>query len=1195
MSSRPRPPKNNLEEMKRSVAAKFPLLTSLPGAVGGARGNKENQPPGTKSDMELVALEAPRKYEFGLRSSNAIYTPTVGTNAALPPLQRQVSNFIATNHAVAPNSRPTVAAWSGPSRPSIQESVPSAPTDRHANSNFKSLHLNAGSTDSSNNTGRDGNALGSISSSEGFSSGSRSSTIKAGGSSTIAPSPKPTSITSLRAPRLPSSSENLKPASGQAPNLARQLSGFGDDNDFDDEYAILRDLEAEESSLKSSERRSFQNSPVPPKRVEQLRTVQPVAPASDPDDDASLEELEIMLQTAMDEKRRLGDEIMDLQDLDQDVDHLKKEWKIMRDRITTLKSKLAVVHAANTSPMLDSYRVTGDRVSARSNIFSAAIATTTTTTNTAASILSTAATKLSSTSHFSANGNGFQAYADGTSAYSIRNNMGHDSRESTSYTTASSLLPAVGTLRRPMAGLSPTPHSRSQSPSTKDRNNYPWSGRVMAALRDIFGLQEFRTNQLAAINATLSGKDVFVLMPTGGGKSLCYQLPATVGNGSGSNPTGVTIVISPLLSLIQDQAMHLINKGVPTVILHGNLDAKMRRFVFDQLDGDKIMTKLVYLTPEMLSKSGQAQSALKRLHSRGLLARFVIDEAHCLSQWGHDFRPDYKLLSQLKITYPGVPLMALTATANSKVQQDVLTNLGMQNCLVLKQSFNRRNLYYEIRQKSYSSIYSDIHAFITATYPGSSGIIYCTSKRACEDMADKLRNEFRLSAQHYHAGLDKSDRIAIQKSWQEGSTSIIVATVAFGMGIDKANVRFVIHHSLPQSLEGYYQETGRAGRDGGNAHCVLYYSYRDKATIDFMIEKGEGNREQKQRQRDNLKQMIMYCENKMDCRRAQVLSYFGEHFSPLDCANTCDNCRRGGVYQSKDVSTEAKAIIGFVRKLVYDEDLSTPMDLRNYAPQYGVDRYTLLYLVDLFRGSKLRRILDSHHDQLEGFGIGKNWSRTDAERLTRLLVSKKVLDEKTTPSGQGFCNYVYLDREACGVVNGTFRVDMDFASGPTTTATLTSTATSKKRAKADDGGASARPKAKAKTSKSRKNVKTKNVDMDDDIFGDMDDEDLMLLQDTAYDDPIEDDEVYILNEDDIADFREGLGQFAANNSSSTGDSKPRGNTRAKGDSGLPAAPIGARVQGGGSEDEQDEYYDAYDFYDSDEHEPPQVSRNRAKF
>lgn len=553
-----------------------------------------------------------------------------------------------------------------------------------------------------------------------------------------------------------------------------------------------------------------------------------------------------MLQTAMDEKRRLGDEVLDLQELDQNVDHLRTEWKIMRDRINCLQPKLAAKRAASTSSVSDNVRDIGDRMSVRDNMFSTA---TTSATTTVANSTYTAATRVSSTSLFSSNGSNFQAYENSSSAYSSRTNVGHDigfsGRESTSYTATSSLVPAVGALRRPMTGLSSTPNSRSQSPSTKDRNSYPWSGRVMEALRKVFGLQEFRTNQLAAINATLSGKDVFVLMPTGGGKSLCYQLPATVGNGSGSNPTGVTIVISPLLSLIQDQAMHLINKGVPTVIMHGNLDAKMRRFVFDQLDGDKIMAKLVYLTPEMLSKSGQAQSALKKLHSRGLLARFVIDEAHCLSQWGHDFRPDYKLLSQLKITYPGVPLMALTATANSKVQQDVLTNLGMQNCLVLKQSFNRRNLYYEIRQKSHSSIYSDIHAFITATYPGASGIIYCTSKRACEDMADRLRNEFRLSAQHYHAGLDKSDRIAIQKSWQEGGTSIIVATVAFGMGIDKANVRYVIHHSLPQSLEGYYQETGRAGRDGNNAHCVLYYSYRDKATIDFMIEKGEGNREQK--------------------------------------------------------------------------------------------------------------------------------------------------------------------------------------------------------------------------------------------------------------------------------------------------------------------------------------------------------------
>ncbi|ORZ04057.1 hypothetical protein BCR41DRAFT_426086 [Lobosporangium transversale] len=1153
--------KNNLNEMRKTVALKFPNITSLHSGNSLSRPNlssKENRPPiaGSRSGngLELVAMEPPKTYEFGARSSNTIYMPQglTNSNTTTSNFPRQTISVADSRQPIITESPKSTITWGGSSRPVLQESI-------------------------ATNT---------------ISSNSKSVTNRLSFPSSSDYPTSPSTTSSSRLVKVASSNLSKDPSTATSLSSGRNLTSVHDealieDYKFLEEYAVLNDLETEEANIRA-------RSPVAPTKKSEVSPV-----AFDQDDDASLEELEVMLQTAMDEKRRLGDLIMDLEDLDQDTDELKKSWRAMRDRINNLQPKLEAKKKATTSAGNSSARGNIDRSPLDDALNQ--------NTNNMAQATPVSASIKAFSNNCSAD---YQEYGaanqssirHGYTTFENNGNIGSSSNASNTFFTSAS---SVTTTRSHFSPALESDYRKSQSPTTKESMLYPWSRRVMAALRDIFGLQDFRMNQLAAINATLSGKDVFVLMPTGGGKSLCYQLPATVGNGSGNTPTGVTIVISPLLSLMQDQAMHLVKKGIPTVLLHGNLDAAMRKFVFDQLHAEQVIPKLVYMTPEMLSKSGQAQSTLRRLHSRKLLARFVIDEAHCLSQWGHDFRPDYKLLSQLKSTYPGVPLMALTATANAKVQQDVLFNLGMQNCLVLKQSFNRRNLYYEVRAKT-GQIYADIHAFITATFPGSSGIIYCTSKRACEEIADKLRNEYGLSAQHYHAGLDKSDRIAIQKSWQDGGTQIIVATVAFGMGIDKANVRFVIHHSLPQSLEGYYQETGRAGRDGNNAHCILFYTYRDKATIEFMIDKGEGNHEQKQRQRDNLKQMIMYCENKMDCRRAQVLSYFGEHFSPLDCANTCDNCRRGQKFDIKDVSTEAKTFINFVRQIVYNEDPSTRMSLHNYTARQEADRFTLLYLVDLFRGAKIKKIIEVyHHDQLQGYGIGKTWDRTDAERLARLLVSKKVLDERVEASGQAFASYVYLGREACGVMNGSVKIEMPFASGNTKSSLASAISSRKRSKKADADGSSntstTKAKAKASGNKGRKKTKQGGQEIDDG-FEDLIEDEVILLDDYSPD-PIED----APNDDmEILDSRTELSRFTAD---TTGKGKaksletsteafptrykavPATSVRSGGVSGVGA---GTGV-GEGEISDDDRFYDAHDFYDSDGLGPPQANRKRPRF
>ncbi|KAI8899246.1 P-loop containing nucleoside triphosphate hydrolase protein [Globomyces pollinis-pini] len=518
---------------------------------------------------------------------------------------------------------------------------------------------------------------------------------------------------------------------------------------------------------------------------------------------------------------------------------------------------------------------------------------------------------------------------------------------------------------------------------------YPWTNEVQKALRQIFRLSNFRVNQLEAINATLSGKDCFVLMPTGGGKSLCYQLPAVCTLGK---TNGITVVISPLLSLIQDQVSNLINIGIPTLTLSGTLDAKVKSWVYSELKKPVLTAKLVYVTPEMMMRSPQFQSTLHSLHQRNMLARFVIDEAHCVSQWGHDFRPDYKELACLRSKYPNVPFIALTATANSKVKLDVVQVLQMQGCLCFEQSFNRPNLRYEIRPKD-KSIETSIVAFVKTHYPNQSGIIYCLSKKSCEDMANKLQ-KIGLKCAFYHAGLDKADRTRIQNEWAENKVLIIIATVAFGMGIDKPDVRFVVHHSLPQSLEGYYQETGRAGRDGNDSTCLLYYAYRDKISIDFMIDRGEGNAELKERQRNNLSRVIAYCENKLDCRRQLVLAYFGEKFDKAKCKGTCDNCQKNLKSVEVDISEHTKSIILLLKSL-------------------SRSKVTLNQLSDVYRGMNGKKILDSLWNELPEYGkgtktnifiVGQSLKRIDLERIFHHLISLNVIKEVYTNNSMGFVN-----------------------------------------------------------------------------------------------------------------------------------------------------------------------------------------------
>ena len=535
-------------------------------------------------------------------------------------------------------------------------------------------------------------------------------------------------------------------------------------------------------------------------------------------------------------------------------------------------------------------------------------------------------------------------------------------------------------------------------------NNHPWSKDVRTVLKDKFQLRGFRMNQLEAIDATLAGKDTFVLMPTGGGKSLCYQLPSIVNSGS---TKGVTIVISPLLSLMQDQVSHLQRLNIKAFLVNGETDASERKRILSILSrtGADEHIELIYITPEMVSKNQSLINCLEKLHRNRRLARIVIDEAHCVSQWGHDFRPDYKELGEFRARFPGVPMMALTATATENVKVDVIHNLKMQNCQVLSQSFNRPNLTYEVRQKQKGGgLLESIASTIKESWANKSGIIYCLSRKACETLASDLKKKHGLKAAHYHAGLESDKRAQIQRDWQSGKHHVIVATIAFGMGIDKPDVRFVIHHTIPKSLEGYYQETGRAGRDGKRSGCYLYYGYGDTASIKRMIDQGEGSNEQKARQYQMLRNVVQYCENKTDCRRMQILGYFNEYFRREDCNASCDNCTSDSTFEVHDYSQYAAAAIKIVRH--FEHGMEEP------------ENVTLLHCVDIFRGND-KKIKQPSHRKIPGYGSGSELELGEAERLFYRLLGEEALWEKNVMNRRNFTNqYIKLGPRAWEFENG---------------------------------------------------------------------------------------------------------------------------------------------------------------------------------
>lgn len=569
-----------------------------------------------------------------------------------------------------------------------------------------------------------------------------------------------------------------------------------------------------------------------------------------------------------------------------------------------------------------------------------------------------------------------------------------------------------GVFAETSGNIQKTPVAKKSPGHSAFWSNHPWSQEVRKVLKDRFHLRGFRPNQLEAIDATLAGKDTFILMPTGGGKSLCYQLPSIVTTG---RTRGVTIVISPLLSLMEDQVSHLRKLGVKAFVINGETEKEEKSWIMSQLSrtaGEAL--EVLYITPEMINKNQSLVRALETLHGKNRLARLVIDEAHCVSQWGHDFRPDYKELGEVRTKLPGVPVMALTATATENVKVDVMHNLKMTGCEVFLQSFNRPNLTYEVRTKGKNDeVLTSMAETITSSYRNQCGIIYCLSRKTCEKVAEDLRKKYRLKAHHYHAAMATKDKSEVQSAWQAGRVHIIVATIAFGMGIDKPDVRFVMHHSIPKSLEGYYQETGRAGRDGKRSGCYLYYGYKDTATLKRMIDSGDGSGQQKARQKQMLRNVAQYCENRSDCRRVQVLAYFAEYFRREDCNNTCDNCKSDLVFEIHDYTEQASWAVKIVRQF-----------------QSLKEKVTVIYCTDILRGD-CKRPKDPSHRTMEGYGKGSDLDRGAAERLFYRLLGEDALAEDNVINKSDFAiQYLVLGRRAAEYESGQRKMKLQVRASP---------------------------------------------------------------------------------------------------------------------------------------------------------------------
>ncbi len=488
---------------------------------------------------------------------------------------------------------------------------------------------------------------------------------------------------------------------------------------------------------------------------------------------------------------------------------------------------------------------------------------------------------------------------------------------------------------------------------------------LLPALKRHFGFDSFRPGQEAVVRDALSGRDLLAIMPTGGGKSLCFQLPALL-------KEGVMVVVSPLIALMQDQVRLLEDNGIAATFLNstlGGIEAAQR---IQALRRGEI--KLLYLAPERLLSPGFVDSFLQPLQETVGISAFTIDEAHCVSEWGHDFRPEYRQLSRLREWFPDVPVLAFTATATHRVREDIARQLALNDPALHLASFNRPNLYYAVKPRG-GRAFDELLGHIRYHNKGS-GIVYCLSRKRVDEIAADLQAA-GVSALPYHAGLSGDTRRENQDRYIRDDVQVMVATVAFGMGINKPDVRWVVHYDLPKTMEGYYQEAGRAGRDGEPASCVLYFGMGDIRTAEFLIaqkvhpQTGDPLEDEQRIARQQLRQVLDYADSS-ECRRAVQLRYFGEPH-PGNCGN-CDNCLNPRPLQ--DWTLEAKQMLSAVARLAQRRQ-----------------RYGASTVIDILRGAKTEKLISSGLDTLTVYGIGAARSQEDWRALVRSLMQQGLMEE----------------------------------------------------------------------------------------------------------------------------------------------------------------------------------------------------------